>query len=290
MTALELVRDIARRFRAARLHYGHGTGNALDEAAWLVAHALGVPPGTLGEDPARPTGAAAVRRALALADRRVRERVPLAYLLGEAWIGETRFVVDRRVIVPRSFIGELLDDGSIDALLPRTPRRVLDLCTGSGCLGILAALRYPKARVDVADLSPDALRVARRNIALHRVSRRVRALRGDLYAALAEGRYDLVVTNPPYVNAAAMRKLPDEYRREPRLALAGGRDGLDLVHRILAGAGSRLSPGGWLVCEIGHNRRALERAYPKVPFLWMETSAGDRYVFALPGRELPKSR
>lgn len=290
MTVLELVREIARRFRAARLHYGHGTGNALDEAAWLVSHALGMPPAALEARLDREAGAAPARRARTLAAHRIRERVPLAYLLGEAWIGETRFLVDRRVLVPRSFIGELLEDGSLDALLPRTPRRVLDLCTGSGCLGILAALRYRRARVDLADLSAEALRVSRRNIALHRVSRRVRALRGDLYEALPEGRYNLVVANPPYVNAAAMRRLPNEYRREPRLALAGGRDGLDLVHRILAGAPSRLAPDGWLVCEIGHNRRALERAYPKVPFLWMETSAGDRYVFALSRRDLPEGR
>lgn len=290
MTVLELVREIARRFRGARLRYGHGTANALDEAAWLVSHAIGVPPATLESHVDQDASPAQARRASALAEQRIRERVPLAYLLGEAWIGETRFLVDRRVIVPRSFIGELLDDGSLDALLPRAPRRVLDLCTGSGCLGILAALRYRRARVDLADLSPGALRVAKRNIDLHHLSRRVRALRGDLYEALPDGRYDLVVTNPPYVNAAAMRKLPEEYRREPRLALAGGRDGLDLVHRILEGASSRLSADGWLVCEIGHNRRALERAYPGVPFLWMETSAGDRYVFALSRRELPQGR
>lgn len=290
MTVLELVREIARRFRAARLHYGHGTGNALDEAAWLVSHALGLPPAALEARADREVGAVPERRARTLAAQRIRERVPLAYLLGEAWIGEARFLVDRCVLVPRSFIGELLEDGSLDALLPRTPRRVLDLCTGSGCLGILAALRYRRARVDLADLSAEALRVAKRNVALHRVSRRVRSLRGNLYEALPDGRYDLIVTNPPYVNAAAMRRLPDEYRREPRLALAGGRDGLDLVHRILAGASSRLAPGGWLVCEIGHNRRALERAYPKLPFLWMETSAGDRYVFALSQRDLPEGR
>ena len=290
MTALELVREIARAFRAARLHYGHGTGNALDEAAWLVSHAIGTDPGSLAEQAQQPVSASQARRARTLAARRVRERVPLAYLLGEAWIGETRFLVDRRVIVPRSFIGELLDDGAIDALLPRSPRRILDLCTGSGCLGILAALRHPRARVDLVDLSSDALRVAKRNVALHRVGRRVQVWRGDLFDALPERRYDLVVTNPPYVNAAAMRRLPAEYRREPKLALAGGRDGLDLVHRILEDAGARLEPDGWLVCEIGHNRRELERACPRVPFLWMDTSAGDGYVFALPRRDLPLGR
>lgn len=269
MTAAELIREIERRFRAARLHYGHGTTNARDEAAWLVHHVL-----------ARTRGAAGVAAVRELAARRIAGRVPLAYLLNEAWIGEHRFFVDRRAIVPRSFIGELLVDG-IDAWLPRAPRRALDLCAGSGCLGILVAHRYRRCRVDLAELSPEALDVAARNIALHRVGRRVRAWRSDLYAGLPRGAYDLIVANPPYVNDAAMRKLPAEYRREPRLALAGGADGLALVRRILEGAPARLAAHGVLVCEIGHNRRALERAYPRTPFTWIETSAGDGYVFAL---------
>ena len=287
MTTRELVRAVARRFRGAPLHYGHGTANALDEAAWLVSHVLRVAPGSLEGTADRPVSPARVRRALALADRRIGERIPLAYLLGEAWIGDTRFLVNRRVIVPRSFIGELIEDATLDALLPRAPRRILDLCAGSGCLGILATRRYARARADLADLSPSALATARRNIALHRLSRRVRALRGDLYDALPRERYDLILSNPPYVDARAMRRLPLEYRAEPALALAGGVDGLDLVRRIVEGARTRLAPNGWLVCEIGHNRRTLERAYPRTPFLWLDTSAGDRFVFALARDDLP---
>lgn len=287
MTTRELVRAVARRFRSARLHYGHGTGSALDEAAWLVSHVLRVAPGSLEAIADQPVSPARVKRAQALAGRRIGDRTPLAYLLGEAWIGDTRFLVDRHVIVPRSFIGELIEDGTLDTLLPGPPRRVLDLCAGSGCLGILAARRFSRARADLADLSPAALAVARRNIALHRVSRRVRTVHGDLFAALSPGRYDLILSNPPYVDARAMRRLPPEYRAEPALALAGGPDGLDLVRRILEGARTRLAPDGWIVCEIGHNRRALERAYPRTPFLWLETSAGDGFVFALARNELP---
>jgi ribosomal protein L3 glutamine methyltransferase len=275
LTPAGLILETERRFRSARLAYGHGTSNARDEAAWLVGNVL-----------ARKSGAAATAEVRKLAARRIRERIPLAYLLNEAWIGEHRFHVDRRVIVPRSFIGELIE-GDLDALLLREPRRALDLCTGSGCLGILLALRYRRCRVDLADISADALAVARKNIALHRVGNRVRAIRANLYEGLPAKRYDLIVANPPYVKAASMRKLPKEYRAEPRLALAGGADGLDLVHRILAGAARHLAPGGLLVCEIGHNRRALERAYPRTPFTWLEPAAGSDYVFLLEKANLP---
>jgi len=271
----ELIRAIERRFRAAQLSYGHGTSNARDEAAWLVESVLRTHPGTGVE-----------KAALALAGRRIRSRVPLAYLLNEAWIGEYRFYVDRRTIVPRSFIGELITDG-LDAWMPKSPRTALDLCTGSGCLGILLAHRYPRCKVDLADISADALRVARRNVRLHGVGTRVRVLRSDLYAGLGDARYDLVIANPPYVKASSMKALPAEYRKEPQLALAGGRDGLDLVRRIIEGAASRLSARGVLVCEIGHNRKALESAYPRTPFAWLETSAGDGYVFALERARLP---
>lgn len=275
MTPGELIRETERRFRAARLHYGHGTANARDEAAWLVHHVL-----------RKSTGKRALERIRRLAQRRIRGRIPLAYLLGEAWIGEHRFAVDRNTIVPRSFIGELLTDG-IDACVGRAPGAALDLCTGSGCLGILVALRYPRCKVDLADISRPALRVAGRNVAQYRLGRRIRTWHADLYDGLPARRYDFIVANPPYVREASMRGLPQEFRREPRLALAGGRDGLDFVHRILAGAVERLSACGVLVCEIGYNRNALERAYPRTPFTWLETAAGEDFVFALRRTELP---
>ncbi len=277
MTAEELIREIERRFRAARLHFGHGTANARDEAAWLVHHVS-----------RKSAGKRALERVRRLAQRRIRERIPLAYLLGEAWIGERRFAVDRHTIVPRSFIGELLTDG-IDAWVGRAPGAALDLCTGSGCLGILVALRYPRCKVDLADISRPALRVAGRNVAQYRLARRVRSWHADLYDGLPARRYDLIVANPPYVRDASMRRLPREFRREPELSLAGGPDGLDFVHRILAGAIERLSARGLLVCEIGHNRKALERAYPRTPFTWLETAAGGDFVFALKRAELPRA-
>ena len=278
MTPEELTRKVERMLRSARLAYGHGTANARDEAAWLVDNVLRTRSGTAVE-----------RSALSLAARRISTRQPLAYLLHEAWLGEHRFYVDRRTIVPRSFIGELIGDG-LNPWLAKPPKSALDMCTGSGCLGIVLAHRYPKCRVDLADLSPDALAVARKNVALHRMKTRLRVLHSDLYAGLGEANYDLIVSNPPYVKASAMKALPAEYRKEPRLALAGGADGLDLVHRILAGAAERLRKGGVLICEIGHNRKALERAYPRVPFTWLETSAGDGYVFALEKTRLPQGR
>lgn len=283
MTAGELVRRIARRFRAARLHFGHGTATASDEAAWLVAHVLGKFAGDLraGE----PVSAAQERRIRALADRRIRERIPLAYLLGEAWLGGRRFFVDRRVIVPRSFISELLAE-RLRPWLRRPVRRALDLCTGSGCLAVLTARAFPGARVDATDVSIEALAVARINVRRFRLSRRIRLIRSDLFGALGRRRYDLIVTNPPYVDARTMRRLPPEYDYEPRLALAAGSDGLDFVRRILAGARAHLNPRGLLVCEVGGARRALERAYPRIPFAWPETTETGT-VFVLEREQLP---
>jgi len=273
------------RFERSGLSYGHGTTNALDEAAWLILHALGLPPGDLNSHLDRPLTAAQARSAKALLDRRVRTRKPAAYLMHEAWLGAHRFYVDERVIVPRSYIAELMrGDGPLVPLLGTSglsPVSILDLCTGSGCLAILAALEYPSARVDAADLSAAALEVARRNVADYKLARRVRLVKSDLFSALGGRTYDLIISNPPYVKAASMRKLPDEYRREPEMALASGTDGLDHTRTILREAAAHLNPGGRLVVEIGHNRKALERAYPKLPFEWLETSGGDRFVFGL---------
>ena len=208
----------------------------------------------------------------------MRTRKPLAYLIHEAWLGDQRFYVDERVVVPRSFIAELLR-GRLSPWISRPVRRALDLCTGSGCLAILLALTFPKATIDATDISSAALAVARKNVKAYRLSRRVRLTQADLFSRLEGRQYDLIVSNPPYVSAAAMRKLPPEYCREPRIALAGGTDGLAFVRRILTGAAEHLRPGGLLVVEVGHNRRRVERAFPHIPFIWPETSAGDDCVF-----------
>ena len=257
MTLRELIRKTAHRLARAPLHYGHGTDNARDEARWLVLRGLGLPfDADLNAEVSR------AGRLERLIDRRVRERVPLAYLLGEAWLDGLAFHVDRRVIVPRSHIPFVLK------ALPIAPRRILDLCTGSGCLAILAARAFPQARVDAVDLSAPALAVAKKNVLRYRLSRRVRLIRSDLFDALGRERYDLIISNPPYVTTAAMRSLPPEYRHEPGIALAGGGDGLELVSRIIAAAPAHLSPGGLLVCEVGDGRKAVERAYPRLPLDW----------------------
>jgi ribosomal protein L3 glutamine methyltransferase len=251
----ELIRQTARRFERARLHYGHGTDNAHDEAAFLVLRGLGLPFDADLERCARP------ERVQPLIRKRIEERIPAAYLLNEAWLDGVPFYVDRRVIIPRSHIAFLLKD------LRVTPKRILDLCTGSGCLAVLAARAFPRARVDASDISSAALAVARRNVRAHGLGSRIRLLKADLFARI-RGRYDLILSNPPYVSTPAMRKLPAEYRHEPGIALAAGREGLDFVAQIFAGAPARLEPHGLLVCEIGENRKALERAYPSTGFGW----------------------
>ena len=262
------LREIERRLARAKLAYGHGTRNAREEAAWLHSRiAVG-------------------KRLEALLERRIRERIPLAYLLNEAWLGEHRFYIDRRAVVPRSFIAELLRE-RLEPWLRQAPRRALDLCTGSGCLAILLALTFRRARVDATDLSAAALAVAAENLARYRLGRRIRLARSDLFKSVGASRYDLIVCNPPYVTARSMRGLPKEYRYEPEMALAGGTDGLEFVKQILNQARNHLAPDGLLVCEIGGNRRALERAYPGVEFLWPETSEGPGCVFILERGKLP---
>ncbi len=228
------------------------------------------------------------RKVNRLIEQRVRTRRPLAYLLKEAWLDGRRFYVDERVIVPRSFIAELLHERFRPWIArPARVRRALDLCTGSGSLAVLTALAFPRARVDASDISRAALAVARRNVRAHGVGRRVRLARADLFAGLPDEKYDLIIANPPYVDARSMGRLPREYRHEPKLALAGGRDGLRFVRRILHEAALFLRPKGLLAVEIGHNRRALENAFPRIPFIWPETSAGDARVFLLPCEDLP---
>ncbi len=225
------------------------------------------------------------RRLERLAERRIATREPLAYSLREAWLANHRFYVDRRVIVPRSHIAELVPNRLAPWLPWGEATRVLDLGTGSGCLAILAALAFPRARVDASDVSAAALAVARRNVKSYRLGRRIRPVRSDLFAALPE-RYELILCNPPYVPATEMRRLPAEYRAEPRLALAGGRDGLSFVRRLLAEAGDHLASNGVLVMEIGANRKTLEKAFPRLPFTWLATSAGQGLVFLLRRTEL----
>jgi ribosomal protein L3 glutamine methyltransferase len=279
-------------FERSGISYGHGTTNALDEAAWLILRSLGLPPHDLQTRLETPLTEAQYRAGRALLEERVATRKPAAYLLHEAWLGPHRFYVDERVIVPRSFLAELLENGDSPLFPSReargpSPLSILDLCTGSGCLAVLAALRFPGARVDAADLSPEALEVARRNVADYRLGDRVTLIESDLFSALGRRRYDLILSNPPYVKAASMRTLPPEYRKEPRMALASGSDGLEHTRAILAGAREHLEPGGLLAVEIGHNRKALERAYPRAPFEWPRTSAGRGFVFTLAREKLP---
>jgi ribosomal protein L3 glutamine methyltransferase len=259
----ELVRRTARRLSAAKLHYGHGTENARDEAAFLVLRSLALP---FDADLRQEVDVTRVER---LVRKRIDERIPAAYLLKEAWLAGRKFYVDRRVIVPRSHIAFLLD-AKLKPWLRRAPLRVLDLCTGSGCLAVIAAQAFPKARVDASDLSSAALAVAKRNVAMHRLAGRIRLVRSDLFASL-RGPYDVIVTNPPYVPARSMRALPAEYRHEPVMALGAGSDGLEIVNRILADAPRYLAPRGLLVCEVGEARRALEKA-SALPFTWARES------------------
>jgi ribosomal protein L3 glutamine methyltransferase len=282
LTLGELIRSTERRFRAAKLFYGHGTDNARDEAAFLVLRSLRLP---FEVDLSRTVTRPQERNIESLIRSRIDKRIPVPYLLNEAWLADHAFYVDRRVIIPRSHIAELLSE-RLRPWLGRPARRVLDLCTGSGCLAILAEHSLPDAKVDAADLSKAALAVAGKNVAKHRLNKRVRLIRSDLFKSVGDAKYDLIITNPPYVTAAAMRKLPGEYRHEPGMALAGGKDGLDLVKRIMEEAPKHLSARGLLVCEIGDGRKALERAYPRAPFAWPETSAGSGQVFVLGGRSL----
>jgi ribosomal protein L3 glutamine methyltransferase len=268
LTLGELIERTERRLRAARLHYGHGTDNPRDEAAFLVLRGLKLP---FDADLSRPVDA---RRIEPLVRQRIEKRLPAAYILKEAWLDGVPFYIDRRVIVPRSHIAFLFGE------LGMRPRRILDLCTGSGCLAILAARAFPRAQVDASDISPAALAVARRNVRKHRLEKRVRLMRSDLLAGT--GVYDLIISNPPYVNTPAMRRLPPEYRHEPGIALGGGTDGLQFVSRILDAAPAHLHPGGLLVCEVGENRNALERAYPRVEFTWPRDE-----VFVLPRARMP---
>lgn len=287
-TLRDWLRHAVTRFNEAGLSFGHGTTNARDEAAYLILHTLKMPLDRLGPFLDRTLSAEETDAVNRVVRRRIEQRVPAAYLTNEAWLGDYRFYVDERVIVPRSYLAELLrDELSPWVQDPVSIDAALDLCSGSGCLAILLTQAFPAAKVDATELSRDALEVASRNVSDYGLEDRIRLVHGDLFAGLP-GPYQLIVSNPPYVNADSMAALPPEYRAEPQLALAGGKDGLDIVRRILAGAGALLDKDGLLVVEIGHNREALERAFPRLPFTWLETSGGDGFVFLLTGSQLAR--
>jgi ribosomal protein L3 glutamine methyltransferase len=284
------VRWGASCFSAAELSFGHGTQSALDDALALVLHALHLDH-TLPADylAARVTSAEA-ERIVQLFETRVEQRVPVAYLIGEARFAGLDFFVDENVLIPRSPIAELIEEGFAPWLEPDQVTSVLDLCCGSGCIGIACAYAFPQALVDVSDISPAALEVAARNIERHRLEDRVRALRADVYDGLDGERYDLIVSNPPYVSSAEMATLPPEYRHEPPLALAAGEDGMDIVTQILAGATDCLRPGGILVVEVGASADLLMARYPDVPFLWLDFERGGDGVFLLTAEQLTEYR
>ncbi|MBI3433171.1 MAG: 50S ribosomal protein L3 N(5)-glutamine methyltransferase [Hydrogenophilales bacterium] len=288
ITVRDWLRFAVSRFNEAKLFFGHGSDNAFDEAAYLILHTLHLPLDRLEPflDASLTHGES--EQVQAMIERRVRERLPAAYLTHEAWLGAHRFYVDERVIVPRSFIAELLHEQLVPWIEnPDAVTRALDLCTGSGCLAILAALAFPDARVDAVDLSRDALDVAAKNVADYGLTDRIELVESDLFAALEGRRYDVILSNPPYVNAESVAALPPEYQAEPALALGSGVDGLDATRQILAAAKAHLNPGGLLVVEIGHNRDALEAAYPALPFTWLDTESGDQFVFMLRREDLP---
>ena len=291
-TELFTVRDYIRyavsRFNAAQLFFGHGSDNAWDEAVYLTLHTLNLPLDRL--EPFLEARLLSHERELLLDiyTRRCQDRLPAAYLTHEAWLGDHRFYVDDRVIVPRSFIAELLDEQLtpwIDD--PWAIESALDLCTGSGCLAILTALAFPNAEVAAVDLSEDALAVAQRNVADYHLTDRVELIQSDAFAKLAGRKFDLIISNPPYVNAKSVAALPPEYLHEPELALGSGEDGLDFTRIILREAKKHLTENGILIVEIGHNRDDLEAAYPTLPFTWLDTAAGDEFVFLLHAADLP---
>ena len=281
MNVIELIEASSARLQEAGVSFGQGTTNAFDEAAWLVLWRLQMPLDALDAVEELEVDDAHLAAVDALIDQRITTRQPAAYLTGEAWLQGVPFTVDARCIIPRSLIAEPLAEGSIDAWLSDRTRRVLDLCTGNGSLAVLAAMAWPEVTVDAADLSTDALAVARLNIDRHHLTERIALHQGDGLAAVANRVYDLILCNPPYVNQASMAALPAEFKTEPALALAGGADGMDFIRRLLAQAAQHLTPDGVLVLEIGHERPHFDAAFPTLDVVWLPTSAGDDQVLLL---------
>ncbi len=286
-TIRDLLRFAVTRFNSAKLFFGHGSADALDEAAYLILHTLKLPLDKLEPFLDARLLPDEVSHVLAVLERRVVDRVPAAYITNEAWLGTYAFYVDERVIVPRSFIAELIPQHfSPWVSEPDEVKNVLELCTGSGCLAIMMADAFPDAVVDAVDISADALAVAERNVRTYQLEGRVNLIASDLYQNVPFKKYDLIITNPPYVNAVSMGQLPQEYKREPQIALAGGDDGMDLVRKIVKGAAERLTPDGILMVEIGNEREFAEKAFGHLGLTWLTTSAGDDMVFLLTADQL----
>ena len=278
----EFYESAVTQLESAGLSFGHGCTCAEDEVAWLLSATLDIPFDELDKfwsDALTDEQRATLTQRL---NERCETKTPLAYILGEAWLGPYIFKIDRRVIVPRSFIAELvMDDLAPWVQNPDAITRVADICTGSSCLAILAALHFPNSQVDAVDLSPEALEVARINVDLYGLQDRLKLHQGDLMAPLLDQKYDIIISNPPYVDANAMDALPTEYRHEPEMALAGGKDGLDLVHTLMRQAAKTLNPGGWLIVEIGHNKDVMTATYPDLPLVWLDTDGGSDCVFLI---------
>jgi len=290
--ALRTVRDLVRHaescLRAAGVAFGHGTDDPRDEAAWLVLWSLHLPPDRLEPYLDARLAPEEIRAAIALVQRRCTERLPAAYLTGEAWLRGLRFIADARALVPRSLLAEILDDDGLgDWIDAERVESVLDLCTGGASIAVFAALRYPHAHITATDLSAEALALAGENVALHGLSARIALRQGDLYEAVGAETFDLILTNPPYVNAMSMAALPAEFRAEPQAALAGGSDGMDLVRRIVAGARARLRPGGALAIEIGHEADHFEAAFASLEFAYLPSAGADRAVVLIERDALP---
>lgn len=288
VTVRDLIRYATSQFNRAHLFFGHGSVDAYDEAVYLVLHTLHLPLDRLEPffDACIPSNERA--EVLETIHRRVEERIPAAYLTKEAWLGEFCFFVDERVIVPRSYFFELLREGFEPWIAdPDAVTHALDLCTGSGCLAILMAHYFPNAQIDAIDLSPDALDVARQNVADYGLEEAVRLIESDVFSSLGDERYQLILSNPPYVTEASMQTLPDEYLHEPRMALAAGEDGLELVRKILAEARRHLTDDGILVVEVGHNRELVEAAFPDLEFVWLSNASEEEKVFLLRADQLP---
>lgn len=287
-TVRDLLRFAVSRFNEAGLFFGHGSASAFDEAVYLILHTLHLPPDRLEPFLDAHLTDTEKTQVLQIIHRRVTDRIPAAYLTRQAWLGEFSFYVDQRVIIPRSYIAGMLQEQLAPWIQePAHIHTALDLCTGSGCLAILLAHAFSNATVDAVDLSADALEIATRNIHDYDMAQQITPIRSDLFSALSGRRYDLIISNPPYVDAAAMATLPAEYRHEPREALSGGDDGLSLIRTILDQSARHLTDNGLLVVEIGHNRALLEQDFPDIPFTWLETGPDEGDVFLLERRQLP---
>ena len=287
-TIRDFLRYAVSQFNQSNLFFGHGSTSAYDEAAYLILSTLHLPLEQLDPFLDASLTDSECEQVLNIISRRIHDKIPAAYLTQEAWLGDYNFYVDERVIVPRSFIAELIPSQLSPWIIdPNQIQSVLDLCTGSGCLAILLALSFEQAKIDASDISSDALAVAQTNVTNYGLDDRIQLIQADLFTSIPKHRYDLIISNPPYVNAESMATLPAEYRHEPNLALASGESGLDAARTILRNAKQYLADDGLLIVEIGHNRDRLEDAFPQTPFTWLETSAGDEFVFLLKRDQFP---